>query len=67
MRQEVAFLGMYFPALFLCAVAAAALWFVADALMLRLGGWCLFLHPPLARMALYFILLALVVALAPDY
>ncbi|WP_128253702.1 DUF1656 domain-containing protein [Falsirhodobacter deserti] len=66
MKSEIAFLGLYLPGLLICAIIASALWFVIDALMLRVAGWRLFWHPPLARLALYFVLLGLVVALLPD-
>lgn len=55
------------PSLFLCAIAAGVLWFLVDALMLRLGGWELFFHPPLARLALYFVLVAVTAGLWPDF
>ena len=67
MHQEIAFLGLYIPALFFCAIAASVVWFVIDGVMLRLAAWGLFFHPPLARLALYFILFSLVAAFAPDF
>ena len=46
MHQEIAFLGLYIPALFFCAIAASVVWFVIDGVMLRLAAWDLFFHPP---------------------
>lgn len=66
MRGEYDILGLYVPGLLPCAILAAVLWFLIDALMLRRGGWQLFWHPPLARLALYFLLLALVTLLFPE-
>lgn len=67
MRNEIALMGLLVPGLLLCAVIASLLWFLLDALMLRLAGWRLFWHPPLARLALYLVLLAAVTALYPDF
>lgn len=67
MKSEIAFLGLYVPGLLICAVIASVLWFVIDGLMLRVAGWTWFWHPPLARLALYFVLLGLVVALIPEF
>ncbi|QUS34905.1 DUF1656 domain-containing protein [Falsirhodobacter algicola] len=66
MKSEIAILGLYVPGLLFCAVVASALWFLVDALMLRMAAWQWFWHPPLARLALYFLLLALAVALVPE-
>lgn len=66
MRSEIDLLGLYVPGLLICALIASVAWFIIDALMLRVAGWRVFWHPPLARLALYFILLGLVVALLPD-
>ena len=66
MSHEIAFFGMLFPSLLLVAVLAALLWFALDSLMLRLGLWDFFWHPPLARLSLYFICLAALGAFYPD-
>lgn len=66
MRSEIDILGLYIPGLLVCAIVASVLWFLIDALMLRVAGWRIFWHPPLARLALYFVLLGLVVAFLPD-
>lgn len=67
MMHETEFLGLFFPSLVLCAVIASALWFLIDGAMVRLSGWTLFWHPPLARLALYFVLLGVVSALYPNF
>ncbi|ORE96074.1 DUF1656 domain-containing protein [Acuticoccus yangtzensis] len=67
MHHEFSVLGLFAPSLLLCAVAAAVLWFIVDGLMLRFGIWRIFLHPPLARLSLYIIILALTGAVAPDF
>ncbi|RFC65303.1 DUF1656 domain-containing protein [Fulvimarina endophytica] len=67
MRHEISVLGVYAPSLVLCAIIAAALWFLVDYLMLKLSAWQLFWHPPLARLALYFVLFGAVSALYPDF
>ncbi|MDY8107997.1 DUF1656 domain-containing protein [Fulvimarina sp. 2208YS6-2-32] len=67
MRHELSLLGVYAPSLVLCALLAAALWFLADWLMLKGALWRFFWHPPLARLALYFVLFGAVSALYPDF
>lgn len=67
MKTEIHILGLYVPGLLICAIIASVLWFLVDALMLRTAGWRLFWHPPLARLALYFILLGGVVAFLPEF
>lgn len=67
MRSEIPFLGLYLPGLLLCAIIASVLWFIVDGVMLRSGGYRFFWHPPLARLALYFALLGLTVALIPEF
>ncbi|UOM35367.1 DUF1656 domain-containing protein [Acuticoccus sp. I52.16.1] len=67
MHHELAFIGMLYPSLLACAVAAALLWYMADALMLRLGLWRFFFHPPLARLSLYVVTLGVVAWLTPDF
>ncbi len=66
MKSEYELIGLYVPGLLVCAIIASVLWFVVDGLMMRVAGWRLFWHPPLARVALYMILLAATVALTPD-
>ncbi|GGE15821.1 hypothetical protein GCM10011390_38620 [Aureimonas endophytica] len=67
MRHEISVLGLMFPSLLLCAGLAGLLWFLVDWAMLRLKGWTLFWHPPLARLALFFVLLGAVAAAYPDF
>lgn len=67
MRHEIAAMGLLFPSLLACVALAGVAWFVIDWLMLRGGAWRLFWHPPLARLALYFVLLGLVAATYPDF
>ncbi len=67
MRQEIAFLGLFVPTLFVAALVAGVAWFVLDGLALRLGIWRVFWHPPLARLALYVVLFAFAAVLAPDF
>lgn len=67
MMHETELFGLFFPSMVLCAVIASLAWFVVDGAMVRLSGWTLFWHPPLARLALYFVLFALVAALYPDF
>ncbi|WP_102224440.1 DUF1656 domain-containing protein [Acidimangrovimonas sediminis] len=66
MRQEFAAFGLFVPSLLICALIAGVIWLLVDSLMLRSGGWQFFWHPPIARLALYFLSLALVVFLFPD-
>lgn len=67
MHHEIGVLGMLVPSLFICAIAAGGLWFVVDGLMLRRGWWEFFLHPPLARLALFVVLVAAVAGCWPDF
>lgn len=67
MKHEIAFIGLYFPSLLLCAVLAAFAWFLIDWLMLRHALWRFFWHPPLARLSLYLVLMTAVAALYPDF
>ncbi|WP_152046953.1 DUF1656 domain-containing protein [Aureimonas psammosilenae] len=67
MRHEISALGLLFPSLLLCGVIAAVLWFAFDWLMLRLSLWRFFWHPPLARLALFFVVFGVVSAVYPDF
>ncbi|RAI01933.1 hypothetical protein DLJ53_11115 [Acuticoccus sediminis] len=67
MHHEMSFIGMLYPSLLACAVVAAILWYLVDALMLRLGYWSYFFHPALARLSLYVVMLGVVSWLAPDF
>ncbi|MER0237333.1 DUF1656 domain-containing protein [Fulvimarina sp. MAC8] len=67
MRHELSIFGVYAPSLVLCAILAAGLWFLVDYLMLKFSVWGFFWHPPLARLALYFVLFGATSALYPDF
>ena len=67
MHHEISILGVFFPSLLVCAVLAGGGWLVVDGLMLRRGLWRYAFHPPLARLCLYIIALALVAATYPDF
>ncbi|MEN3794346.1 DUF1656 domain-containing protein [Fulvimarina sp. MAC3] len=67
MRHEISVIGVFAPSLILCALLAAASWFLVDYVMLRFSIWRFFWHPPLARLALYFFLFGIVSVLYPDF
>ncbi|TPW32927.1 DUF1656 domain-containing protein [Pararhizobium mangrovi] len=67
MTQEISIFGFYFPAIVLCALVAGAIWYALDYAAIRLSAWQFFLHPPLARLALYLVLFALVCAFYPNF
>lgn len=67
MHHEVAFQGLFYPSLLLCAIIAGVCWYLIDLAMRRAALWPVFWHPPLARVALYFVIFGLVSALYPDF
>ena len=67
MSHEIALFGLFFPSVVLCAVIAGVIWYTLDSVLIRFSAWAWFWHPPLARLALYFILFGAVSALYPDF
>lgn len=67
MHHEISIMGLFVPSLLVCTILAIGLWLLLDAAMLRSGLWNAFWHPALGRLALFFITLALVSAIYPDF
>lgn len=58
MSRELAFGGVFFPALILIFIGCALLLWLLDALLGRLGWYRFVWHPPLFRLALFACLFA---------
>lgn len=67
MHHEVAFQGLFYPSLLLCAIIAGICWYNVDMVMKNTSLWLAFWHQPLAKLALYFVIFGLESALYPDF